>query len=109
MGFRPSDLALKQEGKSAVYQRDRALSAARAKILSAMAKAVVEQDAAALRELRGVVAQWNRKHPERAIKSENIMAGVRNRQRRVAGAKDGIYLPEGRSDARTDGGFAFGH
>ena len=109
VGFRPSDLALKQEGKSAVYQRDRALSAARAKILSAMTKAVVEQDAAALRELRGVVAQWNRKHPERAIKSENIMAGVRNRQQRVAGAKDGIYLPEGRSDARTDGGFAFGH
>ena len=109
VGFRPSDLALKQEGKSAVYRRDRALSAAREKILLAMAKAVVEQDAAALRELRGVVAQWNRKHPERAIKSENIMAGVRNRQRRVAGAKDGIYLPEGRSDARTDGGFAFGH
>lgn len=109
VGFRPSDLALKQEGKSAVYRRDRALSAARAKILSAMTKAMAEQDAAALRELRGVVAQWNRKHPERAIKSENIMAGVRNRQRRVAGAKDGIYLSEGRSDARTDGGFAFGH
>lgn len=108
-GFRSSDLALKQEGKSAVYRRDRALSAARAKILSAMAKAVMEQDAAALRELRGVVAQWNRKHPERAIKSENIMAGVRNRQRRVAGAKDGIYLSDKHSDARTDGGFAFGH
>ncbi|EJU55849.1 hypothetical protein NMEN93004_0948 [Neisseria meningitidis 93004] len=108
-GFRSSDLALKQEGKSAVYRRDRALSAARAKILSAMAKAVVEQDAAALRELRSVVAQWNRKHPERAIKSENIMAGVRNRQRRVVGAKDGIYLSDKHSDARTDGGFAFGH
>lgn len=108
-GFRSSDLALKQEGKSAVYRRDRALSAARAKILSAMAKAVVEQDAAALRALRGVVAQWNRKHPERAIKSENIMSSVRNRQRRVAGAKDGIYLSGSRSDARTDGGFAFGH
>lgn len=108
-GFRSSDLALKQEGKSAVYRRDRALSAARAKILSAMAKAVVEQDAAALRELRGVVVQWNRKHPERAIKSENIMSSVRNRQRRVAGAKDGIYLSDKHSDARTDGGFAFGH
>lgn len=108
-GFRSSDLALKKEGKSAVYRRDRALSAARAKILSAMAKAVVEQDAAALRELRSVVAQWNRKHPERAIKSENIMSSVRNRQRRVAGAKDGIYLSGSRSDARTDGGFAFGH
>lgn len=108
-GFRSSDLALKQEGKSAVYRRDRALSAARAKILSAMAKAVVEQDAAALRALRSVVAQWNRKHPERAIKSENIMSSVRNRQRRVAGAKDGIYLSGSRSDARTDGGFAFGY
>lgn len=108
-GFRSSDLALKQEGKSAVYRRDRALSAARAKILSAMAKAVVEQDAAALRELRSVVAQWNRKHPERAIKSENIMSSVRNRQRRVVGAKDGIYLSDKHSDARTDGGFAFGH
>lgn len=108
-GFRSSDLALKQEGKSAVYRRDRALSAARAKILSAMAKAVVEQDAAALRALRSVVAQWNRKHPERAIKSENIMSSVRNRQRRVAGAKDGIYLSDKHSDARTDGGFAFGH
>ncbi|HGO8511737.1 TPA: PLxRFG domain-containing protein [Neisseria meningitidis] len=108
-GFRSSDLALKQEGKSAVYRRDRTLSAARAKILSAMAKAVVEQDAAALRALRGVVAQWNRKHPERAIKSENIMSSVRNRQRRVAGAKDGIYLSDKHSDARTDGGFAFGH
>ncbi|HEZ2027175.1 TPA: PLxRFG domain-containing protein [Neisseria meningitidis] len=108
-GFRSSDLALKQEGKSAVYRRDRALSAARAKILSAMAKAVMEQDAAALRALRGVVAQWNRKHPERAIKSENIMSSVRNRQRRVVGAKDGIYLSDKHSDARTDGGFAFGH
>lgn len=108
-GFRSSDLALKQEGKSAVYRRNRALSAARAKILSAMAKAVMEQDAAALRELRSVVAQWNRKHPERAIKSENIMSSVRNRQRRVAGAKDGIYLSDKHSDARTDGGFAFGH
>lgn len=108
-GFRSSDLALKQEGKSAVYRRDRALSAARAKILLAMAKAVMEQDAAALRALRSVVAQWNRKHPERAIKSENIMSSVRNRQRRVAGAKDGIYLSDKHSDARTDGGFAFGH
>lgn len=65
--------------------------------------------AAALRELRGVVAQWNRKHSERAIKSKNIMSSMRNRQRRVAGAKDGIYLSDKHSDARTDGGFAFGH
>lgn len=65
--------------------------------------------AAALRALRGVVAQWNRKHSKPAIKSENIMAGVRSWQRRVAGAKDGIYLSDRHSDARTDGGFAFGH
>ncbi len=65
--------------------------------------------AAALRALRGVVAQWNRKHSERAIKSKNIMSSMRNRQRRVAGAKDGIYLSDKHSDARTDGGFAFGH
>ncbi|WP_308033612.1 hypothetical protein [Neisseria bergeri] len=45
------------------------------------------QDAAALHELRDVVAQWNRKHSKPAIKSENIMAGVRSWQRRVAGRK----------------------
>ncbi len=67
------------------------------------------QDAAALHELRDVVAQWNRKHSKPAIKSENIMAGVRSWQRRVAGAEDGIYLPDRHSDARADGGFAFGH
>lgn len=52
--------------------------------------------AAALRALRGVVAQWNRKHPERAIKSENIMAGVRNRQQRVAGGER-RYLSAGQA------------
>lgn len=58
--------------------------------------------AAALRELRGVVAQWNRKHPERAIKSENIMAGVRNRQQRVAGGER-RYLSAGQALGCADG------
>ena len=107
VGFRSSDLALKQEGKSAIYQRDRSLSAARTKILSAMAKAVMDNDLSAMEKLRDVIVQWNRKNPDRAIRIENIKTSVRNRQRRISGAEDGIYIPESRRAAREAGNFAF--
>lgn len=107
IGFRSSDLALKQEGKSAIYQRDRSLSAARTKILSAMAKAVMDNDLSAMEKLRDVIVQWNSKNPDRPIRIENIKTSVRNRQRRISGAEDGIYIPESRRAAREAGNFAF--
>nr|DAY12504.1 MAG TPA: Type I restriction enzyme [Caudoviricetes sp.] len=107
IGFRSSDLALKQEGKSAIYQRDRSLSAARTKILSAMAKAVMDNDLSAMEKLRDVIVQWNSKNPDRPIRIENIKTSVRNRQRRISGAENGIYIPESRRAAREAGNFAF--
>lgn len=107
IGFRSSDLALKQEGKSAIYQRDRSLSAARTKILSAMAKAVMDNDLSAMEKLRDVIVQWNSKNPDRPIRMENIKTSVRNRQRRISGAENGIYIPESRRAAREAGNFAF--
>lgn len=107
VGFRSSDLALKQEGKSAIYQRDRSLSAARTKILSAMAKAVMDNDLSAMEKLRDVIVQWNSKNPDRAIRLENIKTSVRNRQRRISEAENGIYIPESRRAAREAGNFAF--
>ena len=107
VGFRSSDLALKQEGKSAIYQRDRSLSAARTKILSAMAKVVMDNDLSAMEKLRDVIVQWNRKNPDRPIRIENIKTSVRNRQRRISGAENGIYIPESRRAAREAGNFAF--
>ena len=67
----------------------------------------MDNDLSAMEKLRDVIVQWNSKNPDRPIRMENIKTSVRNRQRRISGAEDGIYIPESRRAAREAGNFAF--
>ena len=107
VGFSPSDLRLAMEGKGAVYNADRRLTRRRSELLSAAAKASMDGDMDELKRVRREIAEFSRKNPTRRITNQHILQSVKNRKRRIAGAENGVYLPDSRQDARDAGRFAF--
>ncbi len=106
-GFSPSDLRLAMEGKGAVYNADRRLTRRRSELLSAAAKASMDGDMDEFKRVRLEIAEFSRKNPTRRITNQHILQSVKNRKRRIAGAENGVYLPDSRQDARDAGRFAF--
>ena len=86
---------------------DRALSERRQALLSKAARASMEKDAGALDEARKEIDRFNEKNPTRRITPLNIVQSVRNRNKRIDQAQDGVYLPKNRRDAMEAGRFAF--
>ena len=105
-GFSPSEVRLATEGKSAIMGADRALSERRQELLSKAARASMEKDAGALDEARKEIDRFNEKNPTRRITPLNIVQSVRNRNKRIDQAQDGVYLPKNRRDAIEAGRFA---
>lgn len=104
-GFSASDARLAQESKSAVYQADRRLQARRAQLLAMFAKAQMAGDGDKVRQARDAIVKWNSKNPSRKITVQQMIQSIRNRQKRINEAKDGIYLSKNRQDARAAGAF----
>ena len=90
-GFSASDARLAQESKSAVYQADRCLQARRAQLLAMFAKAQMAGDGDKVRQARDAIVKWNSKNPSRKITVQQMIQSIRNRQKRINEAKDGIY------------------
>lgn len=107
LGFSPSQARNAQEGKSAVMAHDRALGERRQELLTRAARASMAKDAVALDDARKEIARFNEKNPGRRINPNHIMQSVRNRQKRIDQAQDGVYLPKSRRDAMQAGRFAF--
>ncbi|ULJ66677.1 PLxRFG domain-containing protein [Wielerella bovis] len=105
IGFSASDARLAQESKSAIYQADRRLQARRSELLAMFAKAQMAGDMDKVREVREHIVQFNSKNPSRKITVPQMLQSVRNRQKRIDEAKDGIYLSKNRQDARAAGAF----
>lgn len=108
VGFSPSEVRRAYEGKSAIYQADRRLGERRSELLGSAAKASMENNQADLKKALAEIAEFNRKHPSRAIKPNNITQSIRSRQRRIDEAEQGIYLPQNRRGALDEGRFAGG-
>ena len=106
LGFSPSSVRNAAEGKSAVLDFDRELTRRRGHLLTEFANARREGDAEAVKEAQADIAKFNEKNPGRRITVPQMMASVRARQMRIDQAKDGIYLPKNRTDARDAGRFA---
>lgn len=106
VGFSPSEVRLSFEGKAAVYQADRRLGARRSELLAQFAKAAMDKDQEGMADARAAIMAFNQKNPTRRIQANHMMQSVKARQRRIALAKDGIYLPANRADARSAGRFA---
>ena len=106
MGFRPSDVALATEGKTAIYQADKALTERRSNLVRLYAMARMNDDSEGTQDALDQVRQFNEKNPNRRITMPNLMQSVRNRQRRIDDAEQGVYLPKNRRDALEAGRFA---
>lgn len=106
LGFSPSEVRLAQEGKSAIYQQDKALAGRRQELLTKAARATMAKDAEARAEAMKEIQRFNEKNPTRRITPLNVLQSVRNSQRRIDQAEGGVYLPKNRRDAIQAGRFA---
>lgn len=106
LGFSPSEVRLAQEGKSAIYQHDKALGERRQELLTKAARATMAKDAEARAEAMKEIQRFNQKNPTRRITPLNVLQSVRNSQRRIDQAEGGVYLPKNRRDAIQAGRFA---
>ena len=106
LGFSPSEVRLAQEGKSAIYQQDKALAGRRQELLTRAARASMTKDSEALDDARKEIARFNEKNPTRRITPLNVLQSVRNSQKRIDQADGGVYLPKNRRDAVEAGRFA---
>ena len=106
LGFSPSEVRLAQEGKSAIFQQDKALAGRRQELLTKAARATMAKDAEARAEAMKEIQRFNQKNPTRRITPLNVLQSVRNRQKRIDQAEGGVYLPKNRRDAIQAGRFA---
>ena len=106
LGFSPSEVRNAMDGKSAVYQQDRALGERRQELLTKAARATMAKDAEARAEAMTEIELFNQKNPTRRITPLNVLQSVRNRNKRIDQSEGGIYLPKNRRDAMDAGRFA---
>ncbi len=106
LGFSPSETRLAQEGKSAIYSADRAIQARRSNLVRQFALASMASDSEGVMDARKDIARFNQKNAEARITQSHLVASVKARKRRIAQAKQGVYLPSKRQDAMEAGRFA---
>jgi len=107
-GFSPSETRNAFEGKSAVVSHDRALMTRRRTLVEQFAMAAMSKDEQGKAEARAAIAKFNDKNPERRIQPMQLAQSVRNREKRIREAEDGVYLPRKRRDALDVGRFSTG-
>ncbi|MFA5386807.1 MAG: PLxRFG domain-containing protein [Candidatus Paceibacterota bacterium] len=105
-GFSPSEVRLAREGRSAVLDQDRRLGARRSELLAQYAHAAMRGDADGKQDAANAIRAFNEKNPTRRITVPQMMQSMRNRQKRIDQAQDGVYLPRTRRDAAQAGAFA---
>ena len=106
LGFSPSVVRQATEGKRAVLSYDRALNERRQELMTQYARGAMKQDAEAMQEAREAIQAFNEKNPGRRITMMQLSQSVRNRERRINQADDGVYLPKNRREAMDQGRFA---
>lgn len=106
LGFSPSRVREANEGKSAVYQADRRLLDRRQALMTQWAHARMAGDAEGAAEVQESIKRFNEKNPSRKITPLNLNQSLRNRQRRIEQAEQGVYLPSKRRDVQDVGRFA---
>jgi N12 class adenine-specific DNA methylase len=105
-GFSPSEIRLAFEGRSAVMSADRRLNERRQDLMTQFARAAMDQDQGGMAEARAAIADFNKANPGRRITPPQMWQSVRNRERRIREADDGVYLPRTRRDVMAEGRFA---
>lgn len=98
--------AFKDPRTAEIFERNRALEQRRAALTRQYAMAAMAGDDDGRREALDEIKAWNVKNPSRAITALSLSRSIGSRQRRVAEAVDGVYLPGGKRDAMEAGRFS---
>ena len=110
LGFRSAKIAQAQEGKSAVSQMDKKIGKRHQQLIDEYARAKMAGDDSRAEEVWQDIKRYNDaiggKYPNLRITKVRLMQFVKQRKRRIAEAKDGIYLPSSRKASREYGAFA---
>ena len=106
LGFSPSETRLAQEGRSAIYQADRAIMARRAHLMHAYTSAAVAKDVEAMADAREAIQRFNEKNPKARINPVQMAQSVRSRLARVQQSDAGVFLPRSRRSLTEVGRFA---
>lgn len=110
LGFRSAKIAQAQEGKSAVFQMDKKIGKRHQQLIDEYARAKMAGDDSRAEEVWQDIKRYNDaiggKYPNLRITKVRLMQLVKQRKRRIAEAKDGIYLPSSRKASREYGAFA---
>ena len=105
IGFRSGKFANAQETKSAIFQADKQLTAIRSDLVRQYALAKRNGDNEQMDRVWEEIKRFNVKHPSVKITKPALMQSIRQRQRRIDNAKDGIYLSKNREHLRKYGAF----
>ena len=106
IGFNPTSLRRAMEAKSAILNTENRKNKARTALMSAYAKARMDGDKKAMQKVLQEINEWNRKNPTRRIEPKNLQASLKNRQRRIANAKHGVYLSDSHQDTYNEVDYA---
>ena len=106
LGFSPSEVRNATEGRSAIYAADKRLMARRSELMAQYAQALIGKDTEGVAEAMAEIRTFNEKNPNRRINGMQLAISVKNRNRRVNEAADGVYLPKKRRDMVEEGRFA---
>ena len=106
LGFGPSEVRNATEGRSAILSADKRLSQRRANLMDEFAHAYMKKDDEEVAQARADIQAFNTKNPTRQIHGLQMMQSVRNRQKRIDQARDGIYLSRKHQDAMDAGQFS---
>ncbi len=98
-GFSPSSVRNAYEGKSAIVGHDRALQARRSALVERFAMAAMAGDEDGKADAREAIQRFNEKNPNRRIMPMQLAQSVRQREKRIREAEDGVWLPRRRRDA----------
>ena len=85
---------------------DRRLNERRQDLMTQFARAAMDQDQGGMAEARAAIADFNKANPGRRITPPQLWQSVRNRERRIRDADQGVYLPRTRRDVMDEGRFA---
>lgn len=108
LGFSPSRSREAFEGKSAIYNADKALQERRQSLVGQWAQAKMANDTEGVADAWADIKRFNEKNGDRKITMPNLIASVRARRNRIENAEQGVYLPKKREGAREAGAFAAG-
>lgn len=107
LGFTPADVSEVYEGRSAVKNREVALTEKRTVLLTRIAQARLSGDSQTALETAREIQGFNERNPEFRITSDQIAQSVRNRALRRREADDlGVYLPKNKRALSDEGRFA---